>query len=419
MRHTATKRRYTAFLSHLSSLELLSAYTLKPLLDGKALAKALATPPGIWMKEALDVVMAWQLRHPDATDPALAIEEVREKRRGELTSALVRHFLLLTIRPLFAQARPRNLTSAGRKMEGDILPKKMIIGDVDESAPWKLSQHSHVLDLLRWTVEALDVKLLEECWHLLVPPLLTLLDDWETRYKAIGAESLTHILKLSPPGLLERTGLGDLFETALVACLNHLPSLTPEQDSVQLLEKVYPALLALGEARWPRPSPSSTYPLPRLALLDSVLRKGVLHSYDHAKTSPLVVTLLLEQLAAILREMGFHSIKHLPFVIPVLTQVLTSGSNELIAARALQALMRSAWPRVPEWKGEILKGLVLSWICNESSHSTDASALRTELRTTARMLQSVIETAGIDWSVQILVEADERAHGLFAPSDVE
>ncbi|KAF2458994.1 hypothetical protein BDY21DRAFT_339476 [Lineolata rhizophorae] len=65
---------YAKFLSHMTSLNILDAYALKPLIDGKALSKALSAPPGPWMKDALDVVMAWQLRNPNATDAKEAIQ---------------------------------------------------------------------------------------------------------------------------------------------------------------------------------------------------------------------------------------------------------------------------------------------------------------------------------------------------------
>lgn len=59
----------------------MSAYDIKPLIDGKTLSKTLSIPPGPWMKDALDVVVAWQLRNPDVQDPTLAIEDVRNKLR--------------------------------------------------------------------------------------------------------------------------------------------------------------------------------------------------------------------------------------------------------------------------------------------------------------------------------------------------
>ncbi|KAI1176700.1 hypothetical protein F4777DRAFT_587777 [Nemania sp. FL0916] len=69
------------FLDHLRGLDLMDAPSLKKVIDGTQLAKALGVTPGKWMKEALDVCVAWQFRHPDATDAAGAVEEVNGKRK--------------------------------------------------------------------------------------------------------------------------------------------------------------------------------------------------------------------------------------------------------------------------------------------------------------------------------------------------
>ncbi|EMR63769.1 putative trna nucleotidyltransferase protein [Eutypa lata UCREL1] len=68
------------FLDHLQELDVMEAPSLKRLIDGTQLAKALGVKPGKWMAQALDVCVAWQLRHPEATDPAGAVEEVDSKR---------------------------------------------------------------------------------------------------------------------------------------------------------------------------------------------------------------------------------------------------------------------------------------------------------------------------------------------------
>ncbi|KAI9859531.1 MAG: CCA tRNA nucleotidyltransferase, mitochondrial [Trichoglossum hirsutum] len=74
---------YTAFLHRLEKLDLLEAYSLKPILDGNRLCKELHVKPGPWMKGALEMVMEWQLGHPDQADPQAALVEI-EERRAEL-----------------------------------------------------------------------------------------------------------------------------------------------------------------------------------------------------------------------------------------------------------------------------------------------------------------------------------------------
>ncbi|KAI0380444.1 hypothetical protein F5Y04DRAFT_271435 [Hypomontagnella monticulosa] len=73
-------RKWQMFLDHLQELDVMEAPSLKRLIDGTQLAKELGVKPGKWMAQALDICIAWQLRHPDATGPEGAVEEVRRKR---------------------------------------------------------------------------------------------------------------------------------------------------------------------------------------------------------------------------------------------------------------------------------------------------------------------------------------------------
>ncbi|KAK4544343.1 hypothetical protein LTR36_004234 [Oleoguttula mirabilis] len=429
----ATERRYTAFLAHIRELDLLEVNTLKPLLDGKTLAKALGTPPGPWMKDALDIVMAWQLRHPGATSPAEAIEEVKAKRAGELTSSLARHFLKLTIRPLFLKAKPSNVTDAGRKVTTTVLPQKMTASSMDDTVnkPWKGSKEAFALDLLRWVVQALDAKLLEEVWPMVVPPVLTLLDDWETQYKCLGAELLRQVLEATPPLLLVRTGLGEVFEEALLPCLTFLPTITPEDESIELLSAVYPALLSLSRTRYPMtPSPSSRSTATelnrqRIKFLDLIVRKGILYGYQHCSQYPRITSVLFAQLTPLLNELGVECVKHLKYILPTLTETLAhplaveqTTATLLSAVQALQALILNAWPRIPEYRGVVLKGLTLCWLNLsqvDQAGGEEVEALRAELKIAVEMLRAVLgPDAGFDEECATLITADSRLEGLLA-----
>lgn len=404
--------------------------TLKPLLDGKALAKAIGTPPGPWMKDALDVVMAWQLRNPDITDPQQAIEEVKIQRQanGELTSALIRHFLKLTIRPLFIKASPSTVTEQGRKVTTTALPKKITMEDQDDAIkrPWKSTKDAYALDILRWTVESLDGKIIAEVWPLVVPPILTLIDDWETKYKNVGAERLHSLLRVTPPDLLVRTGLGEVFEEALLPCLTYLPPLTPQDDSIALLATVYPCLLTLSCVRFPR-EPNSTVRNPspndlrRAKALSTILQKGILHGYSHISENPTIVTCLFRNLIPLLDAMGIDSVKHLKYTIPMLVETLAhplgSGSLEMLesATEGLKAVIRNAWPRMTGWRGEILKGLCFCWA--NLGDGAKVEQLKDKMREVVKMLQvalSADKDVDLNEDVKLLIAADARLAPLFS-----
>ncbi|KAJ4389738.1 CCA tRNA nucleotidyltransferase, mitochondrial [Gnomoniopsis smithogilvyi] len=74
---------WQVFIDQIQKLDLIDAPAIQPMIDGRMLSKAFGIKPGKWLSPALDVCMAWQLRNPQESDPAGAIEEVR-RRQEEL-----------------------------------------------------------------------------------------------------------------------------------------------------------------------------------------------------------------------------------------------------------------------------------------------------------------------------------------------
>lgn len=371
------------------------------------------------------MVMAWQLRNPDVKDPSEAIEEV--KKHGELTSALASHFLTLTIRPLFVKAKPDNVTEQGRKKAAPELPAKMTSENSDDriTKPWKSEKDSFVLALLEWVVDSLDEKSTERVWPLLVPPILTLVDDWEVQHKRLGAELLHSLLRVTSPTLLSRTGLGSVFEDALMPCLTYLPSFTPEQDSIAILSTAYPALFTLTKTRFPRPTTDASEDnnrRNRVKALDTILRKGILHAYTHCGQYPGIARVLFLNLATLLNELGIDSVKHLQYTLPTLSESLTQAAKtrqaELLMAtlQALQAVIFKAWPRMVEHRVEAMKGLTVAWLLlNEEAAGGDGGFEGVE--------EKMVETVHVlhesmgkqEWFVdecRQLLEADGQLVGL-------
>ncbi|KAF2482960.1 hypothetical protein BDY17DRAFT_138728 [Neohortaea acidophila] len=438
---TTIERKYTLFVEHLKTLNILDAYTFKPLLDGKTLAKAINTPPGPWMKDALDVVMTYQLRNPDTANTDDAIAEVQLQRqhqngagddsgttgkRGELTSSLIHHFLKLTIRPLFIKAKLSAVTDAGRKNTTTVLPQKVTVKSMDDSInrPWKSGKDAYALDLLRWCVNALDGATVEQVWPLVVPPLLTLVDDREAKYKILGAELIGRLLEITPPSLIAKTGLGEVFEDALLPSLAYLPTITPEEESIPLLNATYPALLALINLRYPNSTPSQTAAPPtpspdRTKHLDTVLRKGIIYGYTVCSQRPHIVSTLFTHLTPFLTEMGIDSVKHLKYLLPILTETLSYPLGDarvetlLSATRALQAVILNAWPRMVVHRGEVLKGLAFCWINIKESEGEGVEELRRELKEAVGMLRAAVgEEVDFEHDARTLLEAEPGLEGL-------
>ncbi|KAL9124285.1 MAG: hypothetical protein Q9217_006371 [Psora testacea] len=74
--------QYADWLAVLRSLDLLDVDSLKPIVNGNQISKALGGgKQGPWMKKAMDIAMEWQLRNPEETNPAGGIEEVVSRKK--------------------------------------------------------------------------------------------------------------------------------------------------------------------------------------------------------------------------------------------------------------------------------------------------------------------------------------------------
>lgn len=387
------------------------------------------------MKDALDVVMRWQLRNPGKKDTAEAIDQVRLAKDstptpGELTSDLMTYFLQLTIRPLFAKTPTQQVTSQGRKVTTTVLPSKKSSQSNSEEKTWK-GRDAYALELLRWVICAANEELVQRNWHAIVPPLLSILDDIDTEYKAQGCELLKLLLDKTSPMLLKRTGLAEVFEEALMPCLGYLPTLTPEDESARLLSVAYPALISLSDTLDP-PSSSSTSPSTTtsrkspqcLKLLDNLIRKGILMTFTYCPEHAKITTVTTANLSVILSHMGLESIKHLTFILPMLSSILThpfvTASPPLLLSsiKALQSVVLNAWPRMEVYKTEVLKCITLSWIRmhEESGDGNEFGEIKDECKLTVQMLRDALgeDVGELEAEVAELINVDKRLEGLLS-----
>jgi hypothetical protein len=141
--------------------------------------------------------------------------------------------------------------------------------------------------------------------------LLTLVDDSSTPVRRRGLLILADLLTKIPNHILHNNGLGKLFEDAVFPTLAYLPSLTPADESIQLLVPAYTVLLRLADKQPATTSHDGVRNGPKNRLLDKMLREGVFMAYFHAKEYISIVEVLCQQTALILNQMGIHVVKHL------------------------------------------------------------------------------------------------------------
>lgn len=94
----------------------------------------------------------------------------------------------------------------------------MAMQDYYEGQIWK--KHPGAGNLVRWCVGNIKSEEYESLWYLVVPPAMTLLDDYEAEYKLRGIVIVGEMLERVPGELLKRTGVdGLLFTVRLLALL--------------------------------------------------------------------------------------------------------------------------------------------------------------------------------------------------------
>ena len=182
----------------------------------------------------------------------------------------------------------------------------------------------------------MQVALVEENWPLIIPPLLTIIDDESIKYKAIGCELMTILLQVTPSSTLSRTGLGELFENAVLPYLAYLPSLTSEEESLQLLGAAYPALICLTRTRFPGHNGIDD----RRKHMDKIVREGIMRGYHHASEHAKIAELLVDQISVLVEDMGIWAVKHLKVCV---SKTCVCTSRRLTRRRISCRCFRMYW----------------------------------------------------------------------------
>lgn len=157
------------------------------------------------------------------------------------------------------------------------------------------------------------------------PVLLTLIEDQKTSIRVRGLRALKVFIEKCPPRVLSTTGIGAVLQDAVFPTLLFLPSLTPEIESMALLDPAYQALLALAK------SDVDIQGKARRQLLDKVLRDGVFAGLHHASEHIRIVTILLTIATDIVNALSIYAAKHLEVCFNARDSPLLHGTLPLFS----------------------------------------------------------------------------------------
>ncbi|CAG9977838.1 unnamed protein product [Clonostachys byssicola] len=323
----------------------------------------------------------------------LSPENIASATDADVPTFITRSILQDYLRPIFSKATTR-VTSSGRPTQfPDPSPNSHRQGV--EPPAWK--KHGfRIIPIFRWAVNAADA--IANNWFLFAPVLLALVEDADSSTRQAGLEILATFIRNCPLKILQSTGIGTVFQEAIFPSLLYLPSLTPEEESVPLIDAAYQALLALAQRETDPRSPS------RRKLLDKVFRDGVFTGYFHASEYMLVVETLMKNTTAILDCLEVYSVKHLQNLLPMFSSVITdpfiiSRPTALLeAVKTLNACLRNCWPRIssePKYTAEVIRIISICWLnlydgeLASRPSGRDLTLLTDELRRSADIMHAL------------------------------
>ncbi|KAI1443638.1 hypothetical protein F5Y02DRAFT_196773 [Annulohypoxylon stygium] len=383
-----------------------------------------------------DVVDPWATAESSALARKLLEAQLQTLNESQIKSLIVEEILITFVRPLFSKSRSAAVTASGRKAEF-VEPSRYdtLDRETPETKPWKYA-HRYAVTVFFWAVEHSDAALLQTHWPSFTPALLTLLDESHSSLKIRALQIFRSFWSRCPPNLMQNTGLATVFEDAVFPAVLFLPSLTPEDESLEILGAAYPALIEMAGLTYTKHGPEAGPVLSgsekqqitesQRKLLDKIVREGVMVGYHHAKEHVRLVGLFYKVLVCIINGMGILAVKHLKDLVPMVSEVMTDpfGTKHpptlTSATQLLQAILRNCWPRVPHYCNEIAKILMLCWLNIEDEDSFPdgspvANDLKAGLTQTADMLAAVMKASQVDLQdrVGVLIEKEPQLRNLF------
>ncbi|OSD01769.1 hypothetical protein PYCCODRAFT_1391245 [Trametes coccinea BRFM310] len=282
------------------------------------------------------------------------------------------------VKPIFSlNPHPGLNVDTGRKLPR---PAGGPSGGLDhlEGQEWK--SHPELFSVLSWCLRQSNERAVEKLWHLFVPPLMTYLDDHQVPYKLQGVYLASELLRHAPPDLLRRTGVDVLLSTSLKTCLTFLH----DPETPGLIRATVSAYLRLTQSTTTDGSAARFDQLCGL-LGDSIIGNVWVYAYRE----PSVIEASVDCIPAVVTLLDIGTVRYLKALIPQLVFPLipapengASIGYKMSSARALSVVVRVCAPRIHNWRGTILEGVLKCWVelADRKGDNEETSQLRDHLR---------------------------------------
>ncbi|KZW04005.1 hypothetical protein EXIGLDRAFT_716025 [Exidia glandulosa HHB12029] len=322
--------------------------------------------------------------------------------------ALIQEILLNHVRPAFAKTpHPAVNLATGRKLARPI-GGVGATHDLYDEQTWK--KHPGIPAIVHWCTTNIETTEYEQLWHLIVPPLMTLLDDYETRYKIWGVRIATAMLQRAPAALLHRSGIDSLLDKSIVSTFYHLHN----PETADLLRISIPGYIALVERCTELDS------MDRLNKLFDLMGNNIIGSiWIYASRDADTILATTDVLPDVVQALGISTCRYLKALIPQLLYSLTaeyafSARQALSSLTALECVLRVCRPRVKAWAEVILTSICRCWVsCIEDTHREKSEDIQTHLVSLLGVLVDIDPVLRQNEIPQIYTAQRDLFHGLF------
>ncbi|KPV75507.1 uncharacterized protein RHOBADRAFT_53478 [Rhodotorula graminis WP1] len=320
---------------------------------------------------------------PEAAASSAALVDRLVRQPPHVRLPLVRHLLSSSLPPLF-KPHPKLNPATGRVLSrplgGDRAMTDWFEESEDGATSWRWQ--AGLGSVVKLLIAALEPSEVEDLWPFLLPPVLTLLDDYEAKNKFVGVSILDKLLDKADASLLRRTGVGKVFEKSL----ENVFSALSDPLSPSLLAAAHPIALKLVNLQHPPLSSSSatSSDQPRFDALCSLLVASVAHTWEFKSGNVALEAVSCAALAPLVDALGPGSIRYLQLVVPHLCDVLTASNGVWsiesahmlgAAAQALRSVVRNGRARIGgRWEGRVVAAVGQCWV--EVSEDDAARKLR-------------------------------------------
>jgi len=261
----------------------------------------------------------------------------------------------------------------------------MAMQDYYDDQRWK--EYPGIGKVCFWCVCHVQSDAYEYMWHLLIPPVMALLDDYEVRFKLQGVLLVQHILEHAPQGLMKRTGINGLIHSSLRNSLSHLQS----PETPRLLRSTISTSVSLTLLSTTVGGTGNKPSSERFDQLASLLGEGIISGiWLYAEDKPEVVLATFDSLPRLVGALGIGTVRFLKALIPQLTHPLIPRSlidpdreMQLSALSTLEVVLDVCAPRIKFWKGTVLDAVGRCWvqlIDEEEKNSMPPTAVEQRLK---------------------------------------